>query len=433
MLPLRCIRLTMVAVLIALLPASHMHARTRVAPKSKAAPAPKIVPTPFGPGGKPLIVAPSAILMDVETGHILYSKNPHLRLPNASTTKIMTAVLLIENCKQTDTIKASKKACETPYTSLHLKPGETITARDLLMGLMVRSANDSAVAIAEHIAGNTKQFAKLMNQKAAQIGCKNTHFISPNGLYEPGHYSTAYDLCLMARYAFRYPEFNEAIATRKHFLESRTKNREDLAVFSHSRFLKTYPGADGVKSGYTKQAKRCYVGSATRDGWRLVSAVLGSSDANLDTAVIMDYGFAKFERKSIVRANEKCADAAVSGAWSATVPALAVKDLRIPVPKSGANVTTRADLLPLRAPVLKGAPVGTLKALVDGKEVASVPLKAGEDVGISLLRWAWVVVKWCGVIAVCLVGGIIGTAIAKDPRRRRRRVSSSMRSSGRWR
>ncbi len=424
---MRCLRITrliVLAVLITAISAAHAPARE----KAKASPVPEVVPTPFGPGGKPVVAAASAILMDVDTGHILYSKNPHKRLPNASTTKIMTAILLIERCKLTDKIKASKKACDTPYTSLHLRPGETVTAKDLLMALMVRSANDTAVAAAEHIGGDVGRFAKLMNKKASLIGCKDTHFITPNGLYEPGHYSSAYDLCLMARYGFRYPIFNEVIRTRKYFVESRNKNREDLAVFSHSRFLRDYPGADGVKSGYTKQARKCYVGSATRDGWRLVSAVLGSPDANTDTAVMMDYGFATFELKDVVKANQKCTDAAISGGWRGTVPALAAKDLRVPVPKAGGVVSTRIELLPVRAPVLKGAHVGNLKALVNGSEVASVPLRAGDDVGISFLRWAWIVTKWCGALALCLVGGLIGTAIAKDPRRRRRGVSPSMRN-----
>lgn len=428
MLSLRFARLITLAVIITAVPAVRAPARD-----AKAAPAQKVIPAAFGPGGKPVVAAPSAIIMDADTGQVLYSKNPNKRLPNASTTKIMTAILLIERCKPTDKIQASKNASETPYTSIHLKPGETITVRDLLMGLMVRSANDAAVAAAEHLAGDTTKFAKMMNRKARQIGCNDTHFISPNGLYEPGHYTSAYDLCLMTRYAFRYPSFNEAICTRKHFLESRSMNREDLAVFSHSRFLRDYPGADGVKSGYTKQAKKCYVGSATRDGWRLLSAVLGSPDATTDTAVMMDYGFGAFELKDVVHANEKCADAGISGGWHSAVPALAERDLRVAVSKAGGSVTTKMELIPVRAPVEKGAKLGKLKALVGGEEVASVDLRAGEAVGISFLRWAWIMIKWCGLIALCLIGGLYGTAIAKGARRRRRRVTPSMRRYGRGR
>lgn len=422
---LRFVRLIVLAVAITAIPAAYAPAMNP--------PAQKVTPTPFGPGGRPVVAAPSAILMDADTGRVLYAKNPHQHLPNASTTKIMTAILLIEHSKLTDRIKASKKASETPYTSLHLKPGETITVKDLLTGMLIRSANDAAVAAAEHIAGNTTKFAKMMNRKAKRIGCTDTHFVTPNGLYDPEHYTSVYDLCLMARYAFRYPIFNEAVCTRKYFLASRTKNRDDLAVFAHSKFLRDYPGADGVKSGYTKQSRKCYVGSATRDGWRLVSAVLGSSDANADTAAMMDYGFGTFQPVHVVNANEKCADAEVSGGSHRTVPAIAEKDLKVPVPKSGGSVTTKVELLPVCAPIEKGTKIGKLKALVDGMEVAAVELRAGESVGISALRWAWIVTKWSGAVLLCLIGGLIGTAFAKDPRRRRRGVSASMRKNSRGR
>jgi D-alanyl-D-alanine carboxypeptidase (penicillin-binding protein 5/6) len=293
--------------------------------------------------------------------------------------------------------------------------------------MLVRSANDAAVAAAEHIAGNTARFANMMNRKARRIGCADTHFVTPNGLYDPKHYSSAYDLCLMAKYALRYPVFNETIRTRKYFVESRSMNREDLCVFSHSPFLRHYPGADGVKSGYTKESRYCYVGSATRNRWRLLSAVLGSPDATVDTAALMDYGFDGFQPVSVVKANEKCVDAKVGGGWRATVSAVIANDLRVPVPKSGGKITTRFDLTPVEAPIARGARLGTLKALVDGKQVAAVELRAGQDMGISLARRGLIVLKGCGIIVACLAGGRCGTAIARRARGRRRRATSSLR------
>ncbi|MCL5105237.1 MAG: D-alanyl-D-alanine carboxypeptidase, partial [Armatimonadetes bacterium] len=239
------------------------------------------------PGPLPDVKGASAVLMDASSGQVLYAKNPDVRRSNASTTKIMTAILIMEHCKLSDKITASKNASETPFTSLHLKPGEKITVLDLLTGMLIRSANDAAVAAAEHIAGSVPKFAAMMNKKAAEIGCKNTHFVTPNGLYAPGHYSSAYDLCLMARYALRYQLFNDIVRTRKYALTSRSMNKADMVVFSKCKFLRNYPGADGVKSGYTKQAGYCYVGSATRNGWRLVSAVLKSNNAGADTAAMM--------------------------------------------------------------------------------------------------------------------------------------------------
>jgi D-alanyl-D-alanine carboxypeptidase (penicillin-binding protein 5/6) len=396
------------------------------APALKAAP-----PCEAAVAASPDVKAASAVLMDLDTGAVLYSRNPHMRLPNASTTKIMTAILVIEHCKMTDTITASKNASETPFTSLHLKPGETITVKDLLTALLVRSANDAAVAAAEHIAGSTAKFADMMNRKARRIGCTDTHFVNPNGLYDPKHYTSAHDLCLMARYALRYPAFDEAVRTRKYFVESRSMNKKDMCVFSHSPFLRDYPGADGIKSGYTREAKRCFVGSATRSGWRLVSAVLSSPNASVDTAALMDHGFANFQPVSVIKANEKCADAPVLGGWRATVPALVAKDLNVPVPKSGGKITTKAQFAQVEAPILKGAKLGKLKVLVDGKQVATVELRAAQEMGISLARRAWIVMKGCGIIVACLAGGRYGTAIAKGARRRRRRVTSSLRSYNR--
>ena len=392
-----------------------------------------VPPSIARPVPKPAVKAASVVLMDAATGQVIYSKNAHVRRPNASTTKIMTAILLIEHCKMTDKITASKKACETPYTSIHLKPGEQISARDLLMALMVRSANDAAVAAAEHIAGSTAAFAQMMNKKAREIGCTDTHFVTPNGLYSKNHYSSAYDLCLMARYAFRYPVFNEAISTRKHFLNSRTINRKDLAVFSRCKFLKNYSGADGAKSGYIKQAGYCLVGSATRNGWRLVCAVLKSDNAGRDVAAAMDYGFSNFEPYLVARANTPLAEVEIKGGAGSAVAA-PVEDVRVVVPKTGARIVTRLDPVALEAPIDKGAKVGTLVALVNGVPAAKVEMRAVEDVGISFARRAW---RWTKigavVIAIAAVGRRYGAASAKSARRRRYRVAASLRGTDRFR
>ena len=393
-----------------------------------------VPPSTARPPSPPDVDAASVVLMDAATGQVLYSKNPHVRRPNASTTKIMTAILLIEHCKMTDKVRVSPKACQTPFTSLHLKPGEQISVRDLLVGMMVRSGNDAAVAAAEHVAGSVAKFAALMNKKAVEIGCKNTHFVNPNGLYAKGHYSSAYDLCLMARYAFRYPVFNEAVRTQKHVLDSRTVNRKDLAVFSRSKFMKYYPGADGVKSGYVKQAGYCYVGSATREGWRLVSAVLKSDNSNLDTMVLMDYGFTNFEPVIVAQAGADLATAQVRGGAAAEVPIAPASDLRVAVPKHGARVTTRCETQPLTAPVSKGTKVGTVVASVNGVDICRVDLLATQDVDIGFIQKAWIWTRTCGVVIVCLVlGGKYGAALTKAPGRRRRRVTASLRNPDRYR
>jgi len=381
----------------------------------------------------PCLTAMSAVIMDADTGQVIYSKNAHLRRPNASTTKIMTAILLIENCGMKRMIRASKRACETPFTSLNLRPGEQISAKDLLMGMMIRSANDAAVVVAEGVGGSVRKFALMMNKKAKEIGCKDTHFVTPNGLPAKGHYSTAYDLCLIARYALRYPVFNEAVNTRKYFLESRTINRKDLAVFAKSKFLKNYQGADGIKSGYLKEAGHCYVGSATRDGWRLISAVLASENSSQDTTAVMNYAFGSFKPVLVARADTACAHAEVRGGSQRTVPVAPPRDLRVVVPNKGGTVTTSCEFKELKAPICPGMPVGTLIASVNGQEAAKIELRATEAVGISIARRLWGWTKMCGVAMICVVmGRRYGNAFTKGSRRRRRRVPEALRSFNRY-
>ena len=405
---------------------------TRIEPPPQAEP----TATPCAPmlGIQPNVKAACAVLIDSNSGQILYGKNEHARRPNASTTKIMTAILLIERCDMADTITVSKNACLTPFTSLNLKPGEKISVKDLLTGMMVRSANDAAVAAAEHISGSVSAFSKLMNQKAVEIGCKDTHFVTPNGLYNANHYSSAYDLALMARYALRYPMFNEAVNTRKYTLATRTINKKDMVVFNKSKFLKNYVGADGVKSGYVKQAGYCYVGSATRCGWRLISAVLKSDNASRDTEAVMDYGFATFKPVTLARTSDGFRRAPIRGGTEDVIVAVPTRDLRVAVSRSGGSVTTRVKLIDVEAPIAKGAGLGTITAVVNGADVASVGLCASKEVGVSLARRATWWLKTCSVLTLCVVvGSKYGTAFTKNTRRRRRRVTASLRNFDRYR
>ncbi len=391
-----------------------------------------VKPSLANPVPKPSVRAASFALMDGDTGQLIYSRNPHVRRPNASTTKVMTAILLIENCGMADRVKVSRKASETPYTSIHLKPGEEITAKDLLMAMMIRSANDAAVAAAEHIAGSTAKFAALMNMKAREIGCKNTHFVTPNGLYDKNHYSTAYDLCLIHRYALRYPIFREAVKTRKYVLNSRTVNRKDLVVFSRCKFLNDYPWAEGAKSGYVKQAGYCLVGTAVRDGWRLVCAVLKSDNAGRDMAAILDYGFSAFEPYTVARSGVPCAYTQVRGGNSAEVPLAPVRDVRVIVPKSGARIVATVRSTELEAPVKAGTKAGTITILVNGSPAVSMELKCARDVGMSWVRRAWFWAKRGTLFVGVVVLGAYGTAIAKNTRSRRRRFTTPLRRLDRF-
>lgn len=385
----------------------------------------------IGDGRGPQIKAASAILVDAETGQILYSLKPHYRRPMASTTKVMTALLALEYCDMSENVTASKAASKVPYTSLHLVPGEQVPAKDLLTGMLIRSANDAAYAFGEHISGSIPKFSALMNARARQLGMRDTNFKNPNGLYESGHYSTAYDLALLTREAIKYPLFNEIVATRKAYI-TRNKNTKDLVVFAQSPFMKNYPGADGVKSGYVKQAGYCYIGSATKDGWRLLSVVLKSDNASRDSAALMDYGFANF-RRVVLEPEDKTTDVKVSGGKVKRVSASVKKTVAVVVAKNeDQTVEVKTSIEKVSAPVEKGEVVGKVTAYANGVAVLTVPLVATQSVGRSIVATAWHWSRWPWLCV--FVAGLFnqtrrirrGRTTAKNTLRRRSRFSQAL-------
>jgi len=376
----------------------------------------------------PQVKAGSAILTDAATGQVLFERNADVRRPIASTTKIMTAILVIENCKTDDVVTASESASKTPFTSLHLKPGEQVKVRDLLYALLIRSANDAGVAFAEHIGGTIDGFAQMMNDKAREIGARNTRFITPNGLYVPGHYSTARDLALIARYALRLPIFNEIVGLRRQIID-RSVNKQDLLVETHSKFLKDYPGADGIKSGYTKEAGYCFVGSATRSGWRLVSVVLKSPDSQIDTAALMDYGFGCFQRVVLAEPGRPLTKVKVAGGDREleVVPA----DVVQVAVRLGQAALARCELKldEIHAPVRKGAKVGTITAYLGSQPVVTLDLQAAHDVSETLASIAWPWVRAIGLLGMICFGAVYGRAAAKGNGERRRRLAQEVRGA----
>jgi D-alanyl-D-alanine carboxypeptidase (penicillin-binding protein 5/6) len=340
----------------------------------------------------------------------------------ASTTKVMTAILVIEHCNMDDVVIASKNASLVPFTSLHLKPGEKVKVKDLLTAMLIRSANDTAVALAEHVAGSVPAFAKMMNDKAKEIGAKDTHFVTPNGLYAPGHYTTAYDLAMITRYALRLPEFNEIICTTSKRID-RSINTQDILIQNKSKFLKNYEGADGVKSGYIKQAGHCYVGSATRNGWRLVSVVLNSPESQADTAALMDYGFARYQKVVLARPDEPLEKISVHGGESEldVVPEREVHVAVLPGQESLAKIDKQID--DVHAPVKKGDKVGTISAYVGDRKVTTIDLRAAEDVGESTASIAWPWVRTIGFLAMLSIGVACGRTAAKSVGNGRSRLS----------
>jgi len=237
----------------------------------------------------PYVTANAALVMNAHTGTLLYEKNPRLPLPMASTTKVMTALLGIELLRPTDVVRVSSYAVSMVPSKIHLKPGELISAENLLYAILLGSANDASVALAEKISGSEKSFARAMTVRARELGARSTRFENASGLPAEGHYSTAYDLAILFQYAMRQPEFADIMQRKIRKIGSVNGSRRSLR--SHNRLLWTFPGAVGGKTGFTRAAKHCYVGMAERGNRVLIVSALGSSDLWGDTRRLLDYGF----------------------------------------------------------------------------------------------------------------------------------------------
>ena len=247
------------------------------------------------------LTARAAILVDASTGNILYQKDPDLRLPPASTTKIVTAILTLESGRSLkELLTVSKAATRVPASKLYLRPGQTLTIDDLLYGLLLSSANDASMVLAEGIGGSVEHFAELMTRKANEIGAINSHFTNPHGLTAPDHYSTARDLALLFRYAMKNATFREIVQTKISSVSSNTLVRKKavvrrISVRNHNRLLWNFDGALGGKTGYTLAAQKCFVGAVERNGVTIIVSILGSRDQWGDTQKLLEYGFDNYQ------------------------------------------------------------------------------------------------------------------------------------------
>jgi len=251
----------------------------------------KTAPDRIASGWPPLPTAESAVIVDGDSGALLYAKNAHERLPQASTTKIMTAIVALEyghlDDKVNVQIDSNDLYLKTESTVMGLMPGQTVTMETLLYGLILSSGNDAAIEIAKHVAGSESKFVEMMNAKAQALGLRDTHFINPHGLDADGHYSSAYDLAILSRYGFQNPKFY-ALSNARHW------NAETFDLWNLNKLLNAYPGADGVKPGFTDNAGKCLVGSAVKDNHRVFVTVMRSDDTTSDAKALLDYAFASF-------------------------------------------------------------------------------------------------------------------------------------------
>ncbi len=380
--------------------------------------------------GAPTLGAISAILVDAETGQVLFEKNADARRPPASTTKIMTATLLLERTLPSDIIVASKRAAETEGSSLNLKPGERISAKDMLFGLMLRSANDGCVAVAEHIAGTERAFAAEMTKKARSIGAASTTFRNSNGMPDPPNVTTARDLATMARYAAQYPAFNEVTRTKYRAI-SRSINSKDTRLTNQAKILWRMPEADGIKTGYTTPAGRCFVGSATRGGWRLISVVLHAKDKEAETAALLKYGFAQFERIKLVEPGTEFGSVRIRDGEQPSTQVVADGALTwIRRRGSKDEPTIRATLHSeiVAAPCLMGSKVGRLDAIVAGRTVVSVGLVTASAAALSSAApSSGFLGGRQAAFVLLLIGCVYAAKTSKDSRRRRDRLKAALR------
>lgn len=249
--------------------------------------------------------AQSVAVMERSSKRILFEKNSSERLPMASTTKIVTALTVIKHCNLDDTVEIPRQAVGVEGSSVYLREGEHLTVRELLYGLMLRSGNDAAVALALHTSGSVEAFAELMNEVAGEAGCVNSHFVNPHGLHDDEHYTTAYDLALISCSALENDDFREIVSTKT--VRIRNEGYEyDRVLVNKNKLLSNYANADGVKTGYTKKAGRCFVGSATRNGMQIVVVVLNCGPMFEDTASMLDAAFDRFSCQIVVPRGKIC-------------------------------------------------------------------------------------------------------------------------------
>ena len=323
------------------------------------------------------VSARAATLYEPVTNSFVYEKNADQRLPMASTTKIMTALVAIENADLNKTVVTTENAYGTEGSSLYLKLGEALTMEDMLYGLMLRSANDAAIAIAEDISGTVEAFSTLMNNKAASLGLTDTHFTNPHGLDDPNHYTTARELAIITAEALRNPTFKTIVSTYKRTIKSSTG--EERMLVNHNKLLKLYDGAIGVKTGFTKRSGRSLVGAAERDGLTFITVTIDAPSDWSDHAKLFDLGFSTLER--VVLAKE--------GQFSYSIPIIGGKKQSIKVKNTEelAIIKKTSDPMPYTqvklnryttAPVSYGDKLGTVSFISEGQTIGSINLYATE-------------------------------------------------------
>ncbi|MDR2899107.1 MAG: D-alanyl-D-alanine carboxypeptidase [Clostridiales bacterium] len=334
----------------------------------------------------PNVAASGAVLMDFETGRVLWEKDMNKPLAMASTTKIMTAIIALENGNMSDIVTVSKRASRAPEVKMRLSEGEKIKLDDLMYALMLQSYNDAAVAIAEHVGGSVEEFCNLMTQKAKDLGAENTVFRTPNGLDLDDHHSTAYDMALITRYALSNPRFMEIINTPN---KTAVSDRGQYNLRNLNRLLNEYEGANGVKTGFTGMAGQCFVGSAKRGDMQLISVVLASGWGSvgkeqkwIDTKRMLDYGFDNYKYMQVVKSGDFYAKVDVNRSREETVGVICETGFKLPVNENERKMLyIKSDYeKTVNAPVKKGDSLGKLTVYIGDDKLTDINLIADKSI-----------------------------------------------------
>lgn len=375
----------------------------------------------------PETVADSAILIDAKTGYVLYDKDMHKVKYPASTTKVMTALLAIENLDLTKTIVIDD---ETPYTKgarIYLIEEEQVTGEELLYAMLVESANDAAVALAKAVSGSTKSFAKLMNKRAEELGAINTNFVNPNGLEHDDHVTSAYDLAMITKEAMKHEVFRDAVATYQYDLRQ-TNKQEERHLYNSNRLLydekrtvvyegetipMKYDDAIGIKTGYTQQAGSCLIAGAERNGMELIAVILQSygSDLYLDAISLLEFGFANYKTVSVLEDGAALGTLTVKNGEVKSIGAKSGSDVIVTLPFDGdpADVKLEMSVDTVTAPIKKGEEIGTVAITFGDWDLGQVPLMADADVARGgLLSYIGVPDKVAKIIRNTIIGIFIG-------------------------
>ena len=327
----------------------------------------------FLPLNAQAVSAQKAYVLDAVSGRVLYEKNATERSLIASTTKIMTALIVCEQCNVLDRMRIPKEAVGIEGSSMYLQEGEVLTIQELLYGLMLSSGNDAAVALAIYCGGTVEGFAELMNDKARNLGLSGTHFENPNGLDSPGHYSTAKDLAKLAAYAMENPIFYKTVSAK-------SVKAGERYLTNHNKLLWRVEGADGVKTGFTKAAGRILVSSATREGRRLIAVTIDEPDDWDDHAALLEEGFSRYCVQRIVTAGQYIDTLEVVGGDNHKVQVLAAENFDYAVASDERPQLALPGPGFVYAPAVEGADAGYAYVLIEGKAIGKVPVVFGETI-----------------------------------------------------